>query len=372
MIKNLNKKKVEELKEKFSPHFVTSLKILCASWLIFTLGWYFIAQILSFQKIKYIGELKNLGYSVKYRNISVDGYPFYFNTSVDMPSFENTSKTFGWKTDYAKISLKNLQSNNIRIKFSPVHRFAFRKKEQKSPVSAILKTDNANFSLYFSDRSKLNGARLQFVKPILKIGEQSILKAENANILLQEKKLAINKAVFPSLSLDLKMRNIFLSGLWGAILEKPFQEASVRLTFQNPSELKEIPSFADILKRKYDYPEIVIDEIIVKHPLGSITGSGALSLNKDYKWYGYIELSLKNYEKFLQFLVKKNVVSKNYSERLRIIFSFLVSTGNIHRTADGAYVKLEVKDNIVFKGTTPIFQLPDFLQAERTDLQTKQ
>ena len=174
---------------------------------------------------------------------------------------------------------------------------------------------------------------------------------------MKESQIIIDDIIENILEMNINIDNIEPPALWKTILEYNFLSLNATMYMRNPSSLNKIPDFYKFIMRHYDPPEIIIDNMVLTHPLSTISLRGLASFDADMRLNGNVTVTVSNYQKLLKFLTKKGVITPDIASNIRFIFSFLLTTKTLEKNNGIVDIDLIIKNNIVYQGNVKLFEI---------------
>ena len=358
MVANL-KEKFKTVKNKTLLQGV--LKIIAVSSAGYAMIWYVIAQFVSFNLVHRADILRESGYKIALPEAEAFGFPFHFKTRLERPRYMNEAKSFAWTTGEAEIQPENVMHSGFFINFPEPHRFAYRSEPKEKPIRSVLKSEKNYLKIDLSKNGQMKKLAFVSEKPVFRQGKDFYTNAASLKGVLYESPVKIGRETVKTLRLEAGLTDFYPPGVWRGVFDTPFSVVSAVIRLKSPSNFLEFIQPEKIFKRGYDFPKLIVENITVKHDLAQLTVTGALNMNENFTWDGYLEAGLNDYEKLLKTLEKKNVITQSYAAQLRFIFGFLVTTKNIQRDGGAAILKLEVKDNVIYKRGAALAEIPDII-----------
>lgn len=343
-------------------HFKSiSIKSICLVLIILAmiyLGiWLVISKQLEDKIINTIDTMRDNHINITIDNYKNTGFPGSFATIINRIAYRNYNHSFAWKTKEITVYPPLLSSNTVVINAPSDHFFFIRSDVNQSINKIGLRSDNCNVTLSFKS-DIIEEIQLKSNNGIVQTSASTqTYRYDFFGFDMKMSEIILENKLDDIIEMNLDIQNISPSKFWQAVLEDNFSSLTSHIYLRNPSYISELPDFQRYVMRDYDQPEIIIDKMVLIHPLSTLTLSGLLTLDTDMALNGNLTLTISDYQKLLNFLTKKGVLSEEVATNFRFMLSFLLSKKTLQKTDGSVDVGLRIKKNAVYQGKTRLFEL---------------
>ena len=356
MIQKLNhlKDKIQNINKKY----LYAGMIICVIFLsAYIVIWNMIAYMMGQKIVGYIDNWRDKKINMTLYDYNISGFPFGFTVELDKLIYQNAQKTFGWTSQTLKTTPLSYINNDIIISANTPHYFSYRTAGEQKTISVL--GENMNImtrihnnipSLFYisSDKTKIHFKN-----------KNVIFYTDDIDIKLYNDKMILKDTLENIIAFDVNVKKIIPMPYWQNILETDFKKLSAHIYMRNPNKIENLRDLPDYMMRSYDNPEIIIDNIQLRHKLSDITITGFLTLNKDTGLNGDMMMVVSDYRKIIDMLQKKSVMTPEFAAKMRNMFSFLVAKNNTQKSHSQLQINLTVRDNIVYFNSIKVFNLLD-------------
>jgi hypothetical protein len=331
---------------------------------IYIIIWTVIAKKSSSTIIGQIDAMRDKKINIALDDYNVAGFPFSFGTILDAVIYQNNNRSFAWQTD--KIIIKTPLSNTNKIMINiPNEQFFLRNDLSNDPINNDKKnirkiginSQICKAELLYKAKN-LHNIHLKSSNGVVKfLASNQTYQYNMFDFNMKEAQIIIDDTIENILEMNINIDNIQPPALWKAILEYNFSSLNATIYMRNPSSLNEIPDFYKFIMRQYDPPEIIIDTMVLMHPLSKISLKGLVSFNAQMQLNGNAVVTISDYQKLLKYLTKKGVITPAIASNFRFMFSFLLTTKTLEKNNGTVDVDLTIKNNIVYQGDVKLFEI---------------
>lgn len=336
-------------------HFLILLLVL-AFFYIFI--WFVISKQSGWKIIDVIERMQDIDIEVTYDDYENIGFPDSFSTRIENLKYANSRKTFGWKTEAITVYPPLLEEKySIDFEMPYDQFFSFRLGQEKDIERVALRNHMCQSQLLF-DQGILDEVNIKSIQGILQFaGDNKTYRYDNLDLAIKSSDVIFYDQLEDIIEVNLKVKNIEPPKFWKDILESNFVYLKTNIFMRHPSSLKSLPFFERYIVRNYDPPELIIDEFALMHRLSLIGLKGILKFDTNMQLNGDLTLTISDYNKLLQFLTKKGVLSTKIAMNMRFMFSFLFSTKAMQKNTGSVDVPLRVEKNVVYSDKVKLFEL---------------
>ncbi len=326
--------------------------------IIYLAIWVIISKRLGNKTINAIDTMRDNQINVTIDSYNTTGFPSSFATLINNVTYRNNSRAFAWKTKSLTLQHSYFNPNIITIDAPHDHSFFIRPDNKKKSVHHIaVRSSMCQANLFFK-KNILQKMRLTSHNGMVKASaSKHIYGYDFFSFDMKMSQILLEDTLEDIIEMNLDIKNINPSEFWKAILEDNIASLTANMYLRNPSYIRELPQFKRYAVRNYDQPELIIDKMVLIHPLSTLQLSGLLTFDSDMTLNGNIVVTLSNYQKLLAFLTKKGVLSTEVAKNFRFMLSLIVSTKTLEKNDSSVDVAFRIKKNTVYHGKTRLFDI---------------
>ncbi len=326
--------------------------------IIYLAVWVMIAKKLGNKTIDAIDTMRANQMNVTIDSYNNTGFPSFFATLINNMTYRNNSRVFAWKTKNITLHHALFNPNIIKIDAPYDHSFFIRTGNTKQSIKHIAVRSNMCHANVFFKKNKLQKIQLTSDNGMVRTSEsKQIYGYDFFGFNMKMSQILLEDTLEDIIEMNLDIKNISLSQFWKAILEDNIASLTANMYLRNPSYISELPNFKRYVMRHYDQPELIIDKMILIHPLSTLQLKGLLTVDSDMTLNGNIVITLSNYQKLLAFLTKKGVLSTEVAKNFRFMLSLIVSTKTLEKNDGSVDVAFRIKKNSIYHGKTKLFDM---------------
>jgi|GEM_PF-6183190 len=324
---------------------------------VYTVIWLYISYQTTDKMINFIDLMRYKNINIAIDDYESFGFPDQFSTKIDNLVYLNKRRSFGWKTSDIVIYPPFLDTSSLIIDISDDHFFSIRDSINNIARRIALRNKLCQAKITF-DNGAIDHVSLKAQKGALQFfQDKKTYSYDHLEFDLKSSKVLLEDRLEDILEFNMNVHNIRPNNEWKRILEDNFIYYKTNFYLRNPSFFHELPNFERYIVRNYDMPEIIINDMELKHRLSQFNLSGILMFDSDLELNGHLILRVSNYQKLLSFLTKKGVITDEVATNFRFILSFISSTKILEKNDGSVDIPLTVKKNIIYKDNIPIYSL---------------
>ena len=355
-------KKIKDFWNRFKGKpLIFSILFLSLSFFTYVVVWNLLASTIGAKIIGQIDDMRARGVNISLYGHAMSGFPNNFIMTFDKPIYKNSDKTFGWTTEQFIVTPLSFADRSVRIDFLADHHFSLRKYGEKDHKRIAIRAENLKLATKFKDivPEPLN---LSADKVIAQIFTKDLtFHTGKLTATIYNDEVVFNNRLEDMISIEMNIAEIGLTPFWKGIIEDDFDQFTALLHVRNPGKIQNFARFNFYALRGFDQPEIIIERAKLFHRLSDLTLSGLLRVDEDLTLNGNITLTIGNYPKALAFLEKKGVMTEEFTQYMRGVFSFIMLQNNAKKLGKEVPISLDVKKNKIYRNNILLWELPSLL-----------